>query len=88
MPPEDSPRFSLTRLRPGYVREDVDALIERIEATLGFYGAPAAPPVTAEDVRKARFRTTRLKTGYDEEEVDSALDAYVEQLRQLGESRR
>jgi DivIVA domain-containing protein len=87
MHPGDSSRFSLTRLRPGYVCQDVDALIERIEATLG-QRAYAEQLVTADDVRTARFRTTRLKPGSDEEEVDRALDAYAEQLRQLGESWR
>jgi DivIVA domain-containing protein len=87
MHPDGSPRFSLTRLRPGYVCGDVDGLIDRIEATLG-HRANAEQLVTAEDVRAAMFRTTRLKHGYDQQEVDRALDAYAEQLGQLGESWR
>jgi DivIVA domain-containing protein len=77
--------FSQTRLRPGYVMAEVDALIDRIEATLGLR-PQTGPPVTAEDVRRARFRTTRLKPGYDEEEVDAALERYQEQLRQAAGS--
>jgi DivIVA domain-containing protein len=63
---------------PGYQIPDVDALAERIEATL----AGAAEPgqvVTAADVRAARFRTTR-RGGYDEQAVDQALDRYAQQL--------
>jgi DivIVA domain-containing protein len=62
--------------------EDVDQLVDRIEATLARRPL-AGGPVTAEDVRKAKFRTVRMKPGYDEEEVDAALDDFQEQLRQL-----
>jgi len=79
------PQFSRTRLRPGYAVEEVDALIDRIEATLG-HQPQAGVAATAEDVRTARFRTVRLKPGYDQQEVDEALDRYQEQLRQLGQS--
>lgn len=85
MGPGEPARFTRTRLRPGYVIDEVDALVDRIEATLG-HRPQAGPPVTAEDVRTARFRTTRLQPGYAQAEVDQALDAYREQLRDLGES--
>ncbi len=76
-------RFSLTRYRPGYSIVDVEALIERIEATLGLrprYG----PPITAAEVNAAQFRLVRLKPGYEMREVDEALDRYEEQLREQG----
>lgn len=78
-----SRRFTRTRYRAGYAMADVDALIDKIEATLGVrprYG----PPVTAADVHAAQFRLVRLRTGYEMRQVDEALDAYEEQLREQG----
>jgi DivIVA domain-containing protein len=78
-----SRRFTRTRYRAGYAIADVDAFIDKVEATLGIrprYG----PPVTAADVAAARFRLVRLRTGYDMREVDEALDAYEERLREQG----
>ncbi len=65
-------------LAPGYHVSDVDALIERIEATLGGF-AWSSQAITAADVRQAMFRTTR-RGGYDQRTVDQALDLYAEQL--------
>jgi DivIVA domain-containing protein len=76
-------RFTRTRYRPGYSIAEVEALIERIEATLGLqprYG----PPITAADVAAAQFRLVRLKPGYEMREVDEALDRYQELLREQG----
>jgi len=76
-------RFTRTKYRPGYSIAEVDALIERIEATLGLrprYG----PPVLASEVAVAQFRLVRLKPGYEMREVDEALDRYAEQLREQG----
>jgi DivIVA domain-containing protein len=76
-------RFTRTKYRPGYSIVEVDALIERIEATLGLrprYG----PPVTAAEVAAAQFRLVRLKPGYEMREVDEALDRYQEQLNVQG----
>jgi DivIVA domain-containing protein len=76
-------RFSRTKYRPGYAMAEVDALIEKIEATLGLrprYG----PAVTATEVAAAQFRLVRIKSGYDLREVDEALDRYQEQLREQG----
>jgi DivIVA domain-containing protein len=78
-----SRRFTRTRYRAGYAMADVDAFIDKIEATLGIrprYG----PPVTAADVAAVQFRLVRLRTGYDMREVDEALDAYEERLREVG----
>ncbi len=76
-------RFNLTRYRPGYSIAEVEALIEKIEATLGLqprYG----PPITAAEVAAAQFRLVRLKPGYEMREVDEALDRYQEQLQRAG----
>jgi DivIVA domain-containing protein len=78
-----SRRFTRTRYRAGYAIADVDAFIDRIEATLGIrprYG----PPVTAADVAAVQFRLVRLRAGYEMREVDEALDRYEERLRQHG----
>ncbi len=83
-------KFHTVRLRPGYNEEDVDALLDRIEATLvALEGGPRkGPPITAEEVRNSRFRTTRLSPGYREDEVDDFLDVVVADLagRGLGRS--
>ena len=72
-------RFSVTRLRPGYVIAEVDELIGRIEATLAGTAGPGQA-VTVDEVRGARLTTTRLRQGYDEEAVDNALDVYARRL--------
>jgi DivIVA domain-containing protein len=64
-------RFSVTRLRPGYHLEEVDAFLEAICDT--FLGV-REPPLTASEVRDKQFTTTRLRPGYDEEEVDAFLE--------------
>jgi DivIVA domain-containing protein len=65
----------------GYHRDQVDALIARIEGTLG--RAPLfAPAVTADDVTAARF--ARRLRGYRIKPVDDALDTYVHQLEDKG----
>ena len=61
--------------RPAYWPSEVDAFIDRIEATLNGTAAPGQA-VTAADVRAARFGTTRRK-GYPMRVVDDALDAYA-----------
>ena len=71
-------RFPRRSWVPSYHVADVDALIERIEATLGGVAGPGQA-VTGQDVRAARLRVTCRK-GYDERMVDDALDAYEEQL--------
>ncbi|NUW37969.1 DivIVA domain-containing protein [Nonomuraea sp. SMC257] len=61
-------------MRSGYDPAEVDALIGRIESTLG-RGARDVDPVTADDVRRATFRPKR--GGYHETAVDFALEAFV-----------
>ena len=63
---------------PGYEVSEVDAFVERIEATLGNV-ASSGQAVTAVDVQQIKFRTT-WREGYDEEMVDKALDSYALRL--------
>ncbi|MEE2039429.1 DivIVA domain-containing protein [Nocardiopsis sp. CT-R113] len=79
-------KFHTVRLRPGYNEEDVDALLDRIEATLvALEGGPRTGPlITADEVRNSRFRTTRLSPGYREDEVDDFLDVVVADLAGRG----
>jgi DivIVA domain-containing protein len=75
--------FTYTRYRAGYLRADVDRLIDGIEATLGLR-LRVGSPVTAADVVGAQFRVVRLRRGYEMREVDEALDKYEERLRTAG----
>ncbi|RSN14021.1 hypothetical protein DMB42_05485 [Nonomuraea sp. WAC 01424] len=61
-------------MRSGYDPGEVDALIVRIESTLG-RGPHTVEPVTADEVRAATFRAKR--GGYHETAVDFALEAFV-----------
>jgi DivIVA domain-containing protein len=61
-------------MRSGYDPVEVDALIGRIESTLG-RGSHAVEPVTADEIRTATFRPKR--GGYHETAVDFALEAFV-----------
>ncbi|GHD29542.1 DivIVA domain-containing protein [Nocardiopsis kunsanensis] len=83
-------KFHTVRLRPGYNEDDVDALLDRVEATLiALDGGPREGElITADDVRGARFRTTRFSPGYREDEVDDFLDHVIAELagRGLGRS--
>jgi DivIVA domain-containing protein len=69
---------------PGYLSSEVDALVDRIEATLAGRIVWSGDAVTAEEVRQAKFRTT-WREGYDEEMVDEALDSYAHQLNSVAE---
>lgn len=79
-------KFHTVRLRPGYNEEDVDALLDRIEATLvALEGGPRKGPlITAEEIRNSRFRTTRMSPGYREDEVDDFLDTVIADLAGRG----
>jgi DivIVA domain-containing protein len=66
------PQFDV--LLRGYDQAEVDALVARIERTLG--QAPQADrAVTAERVRQAHF--TVVMRGYDPDAVDHAIQGYV-----------
>lgn len=79
-------KFHTVRLRPGYNEEDVDALLDRIEATLvALEGGPRTGLlITADEVRASRFRTTRFSPGYNEDEVDDFLDLVIADLAGRG----
>jgi DivIVA domain-containing protein len=72
--PSPGRRFRVTRMGPGYVIEDVDAFMSRVDAGL----------VTAGEVDKVEFGSTRLAPGYREQDVDEALDRVVADLRSRG----
>lgn len=61
-------------VRAGYDPDQVDALIRRIEGTLG-RGSLEGEPITADEIRDARFRTKL--GGYHEMAVDFALEAFI-----------
>lgn len=73
-----SPGFSITRLRPGYDMEQVDAFLGAVRDT---FSGVRQPPLTAEEIRAKKFATTRLRPGYDEEEVDAFLAEAEARLR-------
>ncbi len=63
--------FSVTRLRPGYDKDEFDAFLIAIrDAFLG----TREPSLTPDEIRNKQFSTTRLRAGYDEEEIDAFLD--------------
>ncbi|BEP12143.1 hypothetical protein acdb102_04540 [Acidothermaceae bacterium B102] len=63
------PDFSLTRFKPGYATDQVDAFLATIADR------------TAQEINDVEFRTTRFFPGYDEEEVDAYLDACIAHKR-------
>ncbi|GAB2808659.1 hypothetical protein GCM10022221_02490 [Actinocorallia aurea] len=69
----------------GYFASEVDALIVRIEGTLGVHEEPV-PPITAEELRATKLGV--VLHGYDRQAVDAALLEYVRQLehRERGEA--
>ena len=76
----EAQKFSTTRLRPGYDREEVDAFLEAIRGTS--LGVPE-PSLTPDEIRDKKFSATRLRPGYDQEEVDAFLDEVEVRLAEL-----
>ncbi|GAT65612.1 DivIVA domain-containing protein [Planomonospora sp. ID91781] len=72
-------------VRYGYDPDQVDALIHRIESTLG-RSAPTDAPITADEIREARFRVKL--GGYNETAVDYALDAFIVAVETLAAGER
>jgi DivIVA domain-containing protein len=70
----DRKTFSTTRLRPGYVQEEVDVFLDTIRDA---FLAVRATALTSDEVRNIRFATALFRPGYDEEDVDTFLD-YVQ----------
>jgi DivIVA domain-containing protein len=73
-------RFRRRALRRGYKVDEVDAFLDRVEATLN--GEPG-PPVAAAEVHDVVFRVRF--GGYDEWQVDLHLDRVERQLGELEE---
>ena len=74
-------RFRRRAFRRGYKVDEVDAFLDRVEATLA--GAPVDTPVTAQEVRDVEF-SVRFG-GYDEWQVDLHLDRLERQLAEMAE---
>lgn len=64
-----------------YDVDQVDALVERLRATLTGESEDA---VTADDVRRAAFGSATGRDGYEEAQVDAYLDAAVDVLLRRG----
>jgi DivIVA domain-containing protein len=64
------PEFAVKRLGERYDRSEVDALVERILATVN---RTTAPSVTVPELRGAVLRTPLLGQGYAADEVDDFL---------------
>lgn len=74
-------RFRRRALRRGYKVDEVDAFLDRVEATLA--GDPIGAPVSAQEVHDVVFRVRF--GGYDEWQVDLHLDRVERQLGDMEE---
>ena len=74
-------RFRRRALRRGYKVDEVDAFLDRVEATLA--GEPVGTPVGAQEVHDVVFRVRF--GGYDEWQVDLHLDRVERQIGELEE---
>ncbi len=74
-------RFRRKALRRGYKVDEVDAFLDRVEATLA--GQPVGAPVSSQEVHDVVFRVRF--NGYDEWQVDLHLDRVERQLAELEE---
>ncbi|MFG2054914.1 DivIVA domain-containing protein [Micromonospora sp. NPDC048930] len=74
-------RFRRKALRRGYKVDEVDAFLDRVEATLA--GQPVGAPVASQEVHDVVFRVRF--NGYDEWQVDLHLDRVERQLAELEE---
>jgi DivIVA domain-containing protein len=74
-------RFRRRALRRGYKVDEVDAFLDRVEATLA--GDPIGAPVAAQEVHDVVFRVRF--GGYDEWQVDLHLDRVERQLGDVEE---
>ena len=68
------PDFSLTRFKPGYATDQVDAFLATIADR------------TVQEINDVVFKTTRLFPGYDEEEVDTYLDSCIAYKRSAAQA--
>ncbi|MER7441014.1 DivIVA domain-containing protein [Micromonospora avicenniae] len=74
-------RFRRKAVRRGYKVDEVDAFLDRVEATLA--GQPVGAPVASQEVHDVVFRVRF--NGYDEWQVDLHLDRVERQLAELEE---
>jgi DivIVA domain-containing protein len=74
-------RFRRRATRRGYKVDEVDAFLDRVEATLA--GEPIGAPVASQEVHDVVFRVRF--GGYDEWQVDLHLDRVERQLAELEE---
>lgn len=74
-------RFRRKALRRGYKVDEVDAFLDRVEATLD--GRQVGAPVASQEVHDVVFRVRF--NGYDEWQVDLHLDRVERQLAELEE---
>ena len=81
-------KFDSTRLREGYVQDEVDELLDEVTTTLrGLEERLGMGPgattgshqeaeilLTSQDVRNIRFKTSKFREGYEQPDVDAFLD--------------
>jgi len=77
----DQPLFTRVRWREGYDMTQVDAFVERLQATVD--GRYVDRPVTADEIHQVRFASVRLTHGYSIVEVDAFLDTAESLLRKV-----
>ena len=84
-------KFDSTRLREGYVQDEVDELLDEVTTTLrGLEERLGMGPgattgshqeaeilLTSQDVRNIRFKTSKFREGYEQPDVDAFLDTIV-----------
>lgn len=67
-----SPRFTQTKFRTGYDRQEVDKFVALIDANLAL--PLAERTLHAPQVTEVCFTSTTFRVGYDTDEVDHVLD--------------
>ena len=84
-------KFDSTRLREGYVQDEVDEFLDEVTTTLrGLEERLGMGPgattgshqeaeilLTSQDVRNIRFKTSKFREGYEQPDVDAFLDTVV-----------
>ena len=90
-------KFDSTRLREGYVQDEVDEFLDEVTTTMrGLEERLGAGPgatsgshqeteilLTSQDVRNIRFKTSKFREGYEQPDVDAFLDTIVETLEAM-----
>ena len=91
-------KFDSTRLREGYVQDEVDELLDEVTTTLrGLEERLGMGPgattgshqeaeilLTSQDVRNIRFKTSKFREGYEQPDVDAFLDTVVATMETIG----